>query len=252
MSSGVKPFVFALHGFLGQSSDWNQIQQKLKDSVDFHALDLFSKDSSVITDLSSYTSELAVQIQQRQSESFSTQDIKSRKRIFVGYSLGGRLGLHLLLNHSDLFDVYIFLSTNVGLPTSAYEERQQRIASDQRWAQQISESSWDLFLQKWNAQAVFAGSLQEPARHKSDYDLQKLQQSLDLWSVGRQQSFAEVVKEHQHKVHWIVGHRDTKYLNAAQNLHEQGCLQEVVPIDSGHRVWCDNPIAVANCIRQSI
>lgn len=250
MSSGVKPFVFALHGFLGQSSDWDVVQQKLQDDVIFQTMDLFSKDSLPVSDLSSYTSALMQQVQQIQQKQMALPN--AGKKIFLGYSLGGRLGLHLLLNHTEAFDAYVFLSTNAGMGTSQVEERQQRILHDQNWANQITDQSWEEFLQKWNTQAVFSGSVQEPLRQRSDYDLQKLRQALDFWSLGRQQNFSEVLKKHQSKVHWVVGDRDTKYLQAAQSLQAEGCLQKVIQIDSGHRIWCDNPLAVVNCIRELI
>ena len=99
--------IFALHGFLGQSSDWNKVKQDLPNRSDFVAIDLFSDESLPVAELEDYAEQLSEQVDEIVEG--------KKKKIFVGYSLGGRIGLHLLQNNPDQFDHYIFLSTNPGL-----------------------------------------------------------------------------------------------------------------------------------------
>ena len=96
-----KNIVYAIHGFLGQSADWSAVKNNLlkdteKQVVNFYAPDLFSPDSQPIQELEDYVDNLAVQIEEK-CEAYEN-------RIFVGYSMGGRLGLHLLNQHPELFD----------------------------------------------------------------------------------------------------------------------------------------------------
>jgi 2-succinyl-6-hydroxy-2,4-cyclohexadiene-1-carboxylate synthase len=231
--------IYALHGFLGQGRDWDNIKSKLEtEKINFTAEDLFSKSAPEILDLDQHAELLINKIQKSQLKS----------KIFIGYSLGGRLGLHMLKQAPDLFDKWIFLSVNSGLSSLATEERRLRILNDKMWGQKITEKNWSSFLMEWNAQSVFAGSLKESARDASDYDLFKLQQSLQKWSLGLQADFSEVIKKNQSKIVWVVGDRDTKYVQHAEDLKNKEIILEYKKISAGHRIYLDNPADLAQII----
>src|SRR3989338_4075081 len=128
--------VYAVHGFLGQSSDWDSIKKNLP-QLNFVAEELFSEKESIgIAAIHKFQG----------------------KKIFLGYSLGGRLGLQILKKTPELFDHYIFLSTNPGLQVSDLDGRKKRIINDEKWSEKITERNWADFLKEWNAQSVFEGS----------------------------------------------------------------------------------------------
>lgn len=236
--------VFALHGFLGQSSDWAAIRKDFPNKSEFKTLDLFSSDATDIDELEDYAETLSEQVDELIAE--------KKKKIFVGYSLGGRLGLHLLQNNPDQFDHYIFLSTNPGFSDAEGAEKNKRLLSDMKWASQISEANWDPFLKAWNQQAVFEGSAEEPERHASDYDLNKLKRALVMWTLSQQDDFRPLIQEFQNKISWVVGDKDLKYMQIAESLKQEKILSDYKKISAGHRIWLDQPDAVSKLIKDNI
>lgn len=230
--------VYALHGFLGQSSDWSATKNLLL-KHQFQAPDLFSTQSPPILDFDSYSEVLAQNIQ------------NGKPRVFVGYSLGGRLGLYLLKNFSQLFDQFIFVSTNPGLQNNS-EERKTRYKSDLQWAEKIQLENWSQFLREWNEQAVFLSSQSEPERLVTDYDVVRLRESLDGWSLSRQVDMREVLCQMSGRVTWVVGQNDKKYVSIAENLVHEKILSSFELIEGGHRLWLDNPRQLADIIERSI
>lgn len=232
--------VFALHGFLGQGMDWSAIKAGLQSKSVFKTVDLFSSESLPISELEDYAEVLSAQIQQDIGE--------KKKKIFIGYSLGGRIGLHLLQNDPDLFDHYIFLSTNPGLSENEGAEKNKRLINDMKWASQITKDNWDQFLVAWNQQSVFEGSQQEPRRHIGDYDLDKLKRAIVMWTLAQQEDFRDLIQDFQDKITWVVGDKDTKYAQLAEDMKQKKILLDYKRISSGHRIWLDQPQEVVKLV----
>ena len=222
--------IYAIHGFLGRSSDWDFLK-------------------NAFLEINVVTAELFSSVPATDTESFRKLDCK---KIFLGYSLGGRLGLKILKNSPDLFDHYIFLSTNAGLPAQDKSGRQKRLVSDQKWSDKIYPENWAEFLKEWNAQAVFEGSGKEPERTIGNYDLQKLKTGLTVWSLAEQEDFSEIIKLHKDKITWVVGNRDKKYCELAEQMKKKEILSGYEKISSGHRIWLDNTEALIALIRLTI
>lgn len=225
--------VYAVHGFLGQASDWDGVRQVLTMPCQFVAEDLFSRNLN--------------------SEKVSQVIAHKGRKIFLGYSLGGRMGLKILNDTPDLFDHYIFLSTNSGLADDATQDRRDRLESDTEWAEQISESNWLNFVREWNEQRVFAGSAEEPKRNLSFFDTFKLKQSLLEWSLAKQPDYSYVIRRHKNKITWVVGEKDSKFTKIARELHKNDCLESFVTVKgSGHRIWLDQPVRVAEIVKNCL
>ena len=235
--------VFALHGFLGQASDWNQVKKLVLSTqlAEFKAIDLFSPEALPVLEFEDYIEELSATV--------DDQTQNKKKKIFVGYSLGGRLGLHLLENNPDQFDHYIFLSTNPGLNENEQSEKNKRLMADMKWASQISEKNWPTFLEEWNKQSVFEGSQKEPQRHLGDYDLEKLKRALVVWSVSQQEDYLDLINEFQNKITWVVGDKDHKYVQLAEDMKQKKILLDYKRISSGHRIWLDQPDELVKLLR---
>lgn len=240
-----RDLVFALHGFLGQGSDWDQVKKACADSQASKAHDLewltpslFSSESEVLLPFDQFCEALV--------EKHKVQLNSSRKRIFIGYSLGGRLGLHLLKKFSEQFDHFIFVSTHPGLTNEV--EKEERRSSDAQWFLKITASNWNHFLKEWNSQGVFKSDSTDPIRSLDDYNLQKLQISLAAWSLAEQKDLRELIKQHQQKITWVVGQQDLKFLNLANDLLQKKILLNVSRIFSGHRILFENPKELASVL----
>ena len=238
--------IFALHGFLGQSSDWSAVSQELetllKCKTPWITPDLFSTSSFPILSLH----EMPIPF-----FDFYQNKLKSTgRKIFVGYSLGARLGMHFLENYAHDFDHFIFVSGHPGLQSE--EEKKQRLDSDKKWSDLITDKGWIQFLQKWNSQDLFNTSVKDPIRERSTFDLQKLKASLEFWSLGQQSDMRRALIKNLDKITWVVGSKDVKFFKIAQDLEQKKILLEINRIFSGHRILFENPNSLANLIAQVI
>lgn len=244
-----KSIVYALHGFLGQSVDWNSVQNELKKietghDVQFLAENLFSKESAPILEFEDYVDVLA--------EKLESQLEPYENRIFVGYSLGGRLGLHLLTQYPDFFDHFIFISTHPGLTEKQGAEKNNRLIDDMKWAQKISKENWDSFIQDWNAQPVFADGVKDQFKKVEDFDLNLLKRALVMWSLSQQENFEDILFEEQENITWVVGEKDIKFLQIAEDLKQKKILLDYKKILAGHRLHIDQPAFIAQLISEQL
>lgn len=232
----MKNFFYCLHGFLGEGSDWDGAISYVKsENFKFIKPSFFSPDCFIDLRLQSFIDD--IQIQQK-TDSY-------HKKIFMGYSLGGRIGLKILSNFPSLFDHFIFLSTHPGLIQN--EEKQQRLFNDQNWANQISTNHWDQFIFNWNSQDVLKSQIQ-PDRKAKSFSVNKLQQGLKDWSLGHQNDYRQIISEYQSRITWVVGDRDQKFCHLAEDLKQKKTLLDYKRVSSGHRVLFENPQAIAELI----
>lgn len=232
-SSLQQNLIFALHGFLGQGSDWASVQAQTDESINWMTPDLFSSSSLDVVDFDSYVDQLM------EKYNTVTTSANFQKKIFVGYSLGGRLGLHLLKKYADRFDQFVFVSTHPGLQVE--NDRIERIASDLVWAGRAQMLPWTHFLEQWNAQAVFSKKDPEPERREDVFDKMKLADAMVKWSLGVQEDCRELIRLNNKKIIWVVGESDLKFLNLAFDLEQKKILLGLNKIFSGHRILFSNP-----------
>ena len=73
--------------------------------------------------------------------------------VLMGYSMGGRLALHALLEDPAMWRGAIIVSADYG-----HGRDEGRIRRDAEWARLARELPWAEFMDRWNAQPVFAGT----------------------------------------------------------------------------------------------
>ena len=122
--------IIFLHGFLGVPSDWNGVVECLKFEFEdsevkptYHVLDYFNQPKlSPRNSFENVAGEFVNVI-----ESITT----SSRRVLVGYSLGGRLALHIFEKNPGLFERLVCVSTNPGFKSSDLEEIMERDSKEQ-------------------------------------------------------------------------------------------------------------------------
>ncbi|MBC7466496.1 MAG: hypothetical protein H7256_10935 [Bdellovibrio sp.] len=234
-----KNLIFALHGFLGQSKDWQAVQTHMPKNIAWLAPNLFSKDS---LDLASYY----VYVDHLMTE-YSAALKPFQRKIFVGYSLGGRLGLHLLKKYSNHFDQFVFVSTHPGLQSPV--EKSERKKSDRAWTDKIQNQTWSQFITEWNSQPVFSKNDPEPERDETNFDRGKLALAMDLWSLAEQDDLRSLIHANNRKITWVVGDQDSKFLNLASDLEQKKILLGFNKISSGHRILVSNSKDLAQLLQ---
>ena len=221
------------HGFLGQPSDWSGVVECVGRKAVCHNL---SEDIIRLGDEISFSAWTRL----KQAE-LST--IKARK-ILIGYSLGGRLAMHL---DPDSYDQLILLGAHPGL----LEGHEVRLAQDLSWIEKFHSMTTPHWLAAWNAQPVFANYVVPMNRVYKSGEIENQLKALDHFSLGRQEEKWHKLSSLKAKVHWGCGENDKKFLKMQDQLSR--CLGQdyvfTIP-GAGHRVMFDNPQAVAEKIKE--
>lgn len=229
--------IFAIHGYLGSASDWNEIV-KLTSPKKWITPSLFEEFKwPRPIEFKSVVNEL-------RDSYYSTH-----ANTFVGYSLGGRLGMHWLEMYPDDFQRWYFVSTNPGLDLQS--EKETRYKVDEEWAAKIRQLDQQNFLDQWNGQSVFSDSKHNHAT-KINWNKETLSSVLLNLSLARQKDFSDILNRHKDKVHWIVGANDQKFLNRALKLKEGKKILHLYSLLGGHRIHLDQPKPLADLLNQHL
>ena len=208
------PLVFS-HGFLGKSTDWEAVSALLPPCLCI-GIDLPGHGSSPF------------------SETFDFLLPSSRFHL-IGYSMGGRLALQYALRYPDRIDRLFLISTHPGLTSE--EEKKQRLASDQTWADLLLHLPIDEFLIRWYDQPLFHGFKPDFSKRR-EQNRSELALAMMHYSLGKQ-PFCDA----SGAIH-VVGEEDAKF----RALHPTAL---VIP-NTGHAIHLENPKALAQIIMERI
>ena len=168
--------IVAVHGFLGRPADWD-----------------FLRDAGL------------------EVEAVRPDRIPRTGDVLLGYSMGGRLALHALLEGAQYRRAVI---VSAGLGITGGNERTARRAQDERWAQRFESDDWDAVIADWDAQPLFGGH--RMPRREDDFDRSGLGADLRRFSPAVLEPLEPRLREIAIPVLWIAGERDPKYVEAGQ------------------------------------
>ncbi len=137
---------------------------------------------------------------------------------WVGYSLGGRVLLHLALARPDLVSDLVLVSTTAGIDDVT--ERVKRRQADAALADRIEQIGTTLFIEEWMAQPLF-GSLPRRADDVADRgrnDPAGLASSLRTCGTGTQIPLWSRLNELTMPTLVVTGGRDEKFTAFGRRL----------------------------------
>lgn len=220
--------LFALHGFLGLPTDWEILKGKMLDSVQVIPIDLFNS-SNIYVDHN-------LKGAARELNLFAKKN-SSSPRILMGYSLGGRLSLHALIDSPNVWQGAIIISAHPGLVTK--EEKEERLKLDSNWEKLFASAEWNALLSTWNQQAIFTTQTSTP-RFEKDFSRETLCKVLKKWSLSQQDNLRDQIGKLTIPILWIVGANDRKYVNIAKDIQLQNPLSNIwIAPHASHRVPWD-------------
>lgn len=232
MTKTTADFIF-VHGFLGLSSDWLDIQNhlRLKHRQSFLSINLWEKAQAGAS-----FNALAEQISERCHE----------RTLVVGYSLGGRILMHL--PPSRLRDIagMVLISSHFGL--SSASEKEERLKNDKVWAERFRRDDWSTLMNDWNHQPVFANAADRPNRFEKNYDRQLLAQVLEACSLGVQKDNILNPNIPFEKTLYIYGQDDVKYADSIKKWKTQQPKIHVKAVPGGHYPLVNSSFYVAEHI----
>ncbi|WP_053057721.1 2-succinyl-6-hydroxy-2,4-cyclohexadiene-1-carboxylate synthase [Rubrobacter aplysinae] len=234
------PPLLLLHGFMGSSSEWEEVADALSEDYRLLIPDLPGHGAS--TGLSypdAYT------MQGASNTLLALLDTEDVTRCAVaGYSMGGRLALYLALRHPERVNRLLLESASPGLATE--EERAARRAADERLAQRLETESFQEFVEDWYRQPLFATLarderlLRRTIESRLHNDPHELARSLRAMGTGSQPSLWEELSNLSVPTLLVVGEEDEKFVRIAREMERVRAEVQVVTIPgAGHSVHAE-------------
>jgi 2-succinyl-6-hydroxy-2,4-cyclohexadiene-1-carboxylate synthase len=215
--------IWTIPGFLGHSSDW--------DFLPWNNVRTIESDSFAWSDLTDWGV---------QCNRFVQESSEKNANIMMGYSLGGRLALHALVENPSEWSAAVIISAHPGL--SSLEERKRRWENDKNWAERFCEEDWESLMQSWNAQGVFCDDDFCFDRREEEYDREELSSVLLRGSLAKQEELFDKIAQLPLPILWITGEKDKRAQDMAKKVSFAHDLSAIVQVDgAGHRVPWSQP-----------
>ncbi|MBW1740869.1 MAG: 2-succinyl-6-hydroxy-2,4-cyclohexadiene-1-carboxylate synthase [Deltaproteobacteria bacterium] len=230
-----------LHGFMGRAADWADIVTSFSDEYLCIAVDLPGHGKTVVNGgTENYKMEnCAARLIRFMDE------LKLSKCDLVGYSMGGRLALYLAVHFPERLGKVVIESASPGLKTE--QERQVRIAHDEKLAHSLDANPLEQFLTQWYDQPLFASLKKDRERFRKlyesrlDNDKVGLSLSLRMMGSGAQPSLWGELYKVKVPVLLIVGEKDDKFQKIGWEMAAKCKMASLCVIsDAGHNVHFDN------------
>jgi 2-succinyl-6-hydroxy-2,4-cyclohexadiene-1-carboxylate synthase len=167
-----------------------------------------------------------------------------------GYSLGGRVALHIALAAPERVSRLVLVSSSAGIEDP--HERASRRAADGQLARDLEREPFEAFVERWRTQPLFAGEQQavgELARADQRRNTpEALAAVLRGLGAGAMEPLWERLGELSMPVTVIAGARDVKYVSLGQRMVERLPAARLLVIEGGHGLVLENPAAIAHAL----
>jgi 2-succinyl-6-hydroxy-2,4-cyclohexadiene-1-carboxylate synthase len=218
------PALLMLHGFLGSKDDWSILMPRLSQYFHCICIDLPGHGANVDT-LDSPGLRQAAELIVSKMHSMGYIQFH-----LLGYSLGGRIALHIADGYADSLLSLTLESAHPGLQDP--QQQASRAKSDNIWAKKLQHLPLADFLALWYQQAVF-NDLSEAQKQqliaiRRRNDPQRLANCYLATSLSLQQDCRHVLASLNCPCHFIYGLDDKKFAQVATDW--QAAL---VTVDSG-------------------
>ncbi len=236
-----KPLILFLHGFMGDSHEFNQVISLLSDQFCCLTLDLPGHGKTRVLGgeecyTMSTTAHALINL---------LQQLNVKNCFLLGYSMGGRLALYLNLYFPQHFSKVVLESASPGLKNQwdQVERRQQ----DFELSRKLEKTDFSRFLSNWYNQPLFVSLKNHPdfeslIANRLQNNPLELAKSLRNLSTGCQPSLWEKLKENQNPMLLLVGEDDAKFI-AINSEMARLCNSAKLEIVShcGHNIHFENP-----------
>jgi 2-succinyl-6-hydroxy-2,4-cyclohexadiene-1-carboxylate synthase len=237
----VRESVVLLHGFSATSRAWDAVAARLPPVRYLPvALDLPGHGQAACGERPITFAGCVTHVLSRSPEGF----------VLCGYSMGGRIALHVALAAPERVQRLVLVSSSAGIESRS--ERAQRRASDRRLANELERSSIEGFIERWSSMPLFADDPPDVAAAASEDQRRNRPDALaavlrgigtgemnPLW--GRLPTLSMPVTV-------LVGDRDAKFQAFGSRMVDLLPQAELRVVSGGHRLPLENPAAVAEAI----
>jgi 2-succinyl-6-hydroxy-2,4-cyclohexadiene-1-carboxylate synthase len=241
--SGAGRPLLLLHGFTGSAASWAPLIRALPPHFRTIAPDLIGHGrSDSPPDARRYRMERCV------ADLVALLDALQVERADVlGYSMGGRVALHLAAAAPDRVGALVLESSSPGIADAT--ERLARVAADQALADSIARDGLAAFVERWENLPLFASQAALPDATRAQLHAQRLQNdpvglanSLRGMGTGEQESLWDRLTALHVRTLLVAGELDVKYCALAGHMAAvlPNAHAVIVP-GAGHTVHLERP-----------
>ena len=241
--AGTGPALLLLHGFTGSSETWRPFFAALTAHRRVIAPDLVGHGHTAAPDdLAHYRMDECV------GDLLALLDgLGVGKFAVLGYSMGGRVALHLTLTVPERISALILASASPGIVDP--DERAERARSDVALAELIEREGIEAFVAQWERQPLFASQWSLPAEVRARLRAERLRQrphglanSLRGMGTGAMPPVWNRLEELEVPVLVLAGELDSKYVTIARAMAERLPRAQVAIVpEAGHAVHLEQP-----------
>lgn len=240
-----------LHGFTGSASAMAPLTSRLPEPV--LGLDLPGHGSGPVSDdPADYTMAAAV-------SGVVSATAHLDRFALVGYSMGGRVALHVALAHPDRIAALVLIGARAGIDDPA--ERAERVAADEALADRIESEGIEWFADYWADRPLFAtqrvrlsaAQQAELRAQRRSCDPRGLAHSLRGMGAGAVEPIGCRLSELSMPCALIAGSDDAKFAAIAHQMAAVMPRATVCSIpDAGHAPHLEAPDATAAAVIQCV
>ena len=167
-----------------------------------------------------------------------------------GYSLGGRVALHVALSAPERVARLVLVSCTAGIEDPA--ARDARRVADRLLADELERIPFEDFIERWRTQPLFAAEPPNVARLAREDQRRNRPDALAAVlrgiGMGEMQPLWDRLSQLRMPVSVLVGDRDRKYRALGRRMAELLPEAELVVVPGGHGLALENPAAVARLL----
>jgi O-succinylbenzoic acid--CoA ligase len=245
------PLLVLFHGFMGEKSDLQKVSSPLKSHYSILSIDLPGHGKTLaenFTNFSDFFFKLANFIK-----------LFSVTPTYYGYSMGGRIALHLALHYLSP-NKLILESAGLGLMND--EEKKVRLKEDLAMFADVQQDKLEDFLIGWYSNPMFKpytllSTFNEDCQKKATHDFTQWQKAQAFLSVGAFPQYFVVLNDLNHSnfpIEYITGLKDQKYSQEARLLANLPFkkIQTSVITGAGHNPHKTHPLEITNILLNSL
>lgn len=244
------PVLLLLHGFMGSTKDFSEAISSLSQQFCCLAVDLPGHGKTkVIGGCNCYSMSNTARALIRLLDRLNID-----KCFLIGYSMGGRLALYLMLEFPSRFAGVVLESASPGLKTQ--QARSQRRQLDEQRARELETGDFRAFLSNWYKQPLFQSLGDRPdfeqiIEQRLQNNPIELAKSLRYMGTGVQPSLWEKLPQNRIPLLLLVGKWDEKF-RAINTEMEHLCPNAKLAIipNSGHTIHIENAAEWVTQVKQ--
>ncbi|WP_348633895.1 2-succinyl-6-hydroxy-2,4-cyclohexadiene-1-carboxylate synthase [Shewanella sp. WXL01] len=231
------PKLVLVHGFLGAKEDWLACMPILSQQFHCICVDLPGHGQSR-AQLPTPGLEAAAQ-----AIIATLSSLQCHQFHLVGYSLGGRIALHIAKLFPHKLLSLTLESAHPGLTDD--KQRDERLNADKQWAEKLQRLPIVQFLQLWYQRGVFSDLTEDEVAKliakRSNNNNQALLNCYLATSLGHQQDCRNVISQLKQPCHIIVGQHDQKFSKLAKQWQTEQPLNVISVEHAGHNIHSLQP-----------